>query len=92
MPRIWPDFLAERLLENGMGENTLARFERDVLSQSGVKTAIVLMGINDIGWPGSALAPDKKTSRGSADRRLPATDCAGTYPQGAYYRRHPDAL
>lgn len=49
-----------RLLDNIMGENALARFERDVLGQPGVETVIVLMGINDIGWPGSALAPDKQ--------------------------------
>lgn len=49
-----------RLLDSLMGENALARFERDVLGQPGVETVIVLMGINDIGWPGSALAPDKK--------------------------------
>ncbi|WP_226876506.1 SGNH/GDSL hydrolase family protein [Microbulbifer hainanensis] len=48
-----------RLLDNGMGENALARFQRDVLAQPGVESAIVLMGINDIGWPGSALAPQK---------------------------------
>lgn len=48
-----------RLLDSLMGENALARFERDVLDQPGVETVIVLMGINDIGWPGSALAPDK---------------------------------
>lgn len=49
-----------RLLDSLMGENALARFERDVLGQPGVDTVIVLVGINDIGWPGSALAPDKE--------------------------------
>ena len=32
-----------------MGENALARFDRDVLGQAGVKYLIVYMGINDIG-------------------------------------------
>lgn len=32
-----------------MGENALARFDRDVLSQAGVEYLIVYMGINDIG-------------------------------------------
>jgi lysophospholipase L1-like esterase len=32
-----------------VGENALARFDRDVLSQAGVKYVIVLEGINDIG-------------------------------------------
>ncbi|WP_250459280.1 SGNH/GDSL hydrolase family protein [Microbulbifer litoralis] len=48
-----------RLLDSLMGENALARFRRDVLGQPGVRTAIVMMGINDIGWPGSGLAPQK---------------------------------
>jgi len=46
-----------RLLGDRMGANALARFEQDVLSQPGVETVIVLMGINDIGWPGSPFAP-----------------------------------
>lgn len=71
----WPDFLAERvandgiavlnagisgarLLEDGMGDNALARFERDVLSKPHIETAVVLLGINDIAWPGSTFAPD----------------------------------
>jgi lysophospholipase L1-like esterase len=46
-----------RLLKDGMGERALARFEQDVLSQPGVSDVIVLLGINDIGWPGSPFAP-----------------------------------
>ena len=46
-----------RLLNDGMGERALARFEQDVLSQPGVSDVIVLLGINDIGWPGSPFAP-----------------------------------
>jgi lysophospholipase L1-like esterase len=38
-----------RLLGDGAGVNALARFDRDVLSQPGVKWLIVLEGINDIG-------------------------------------------
>ena len=49
-----------RLLSDGMGENALARFERDVLHQPGVRAAIVLIGINDISWPGPALARQEK--------------------------------
>lgn len=45
-----------RLLGDRMGVNAAARFEQDVLSQPGVRTAIVLMGINDIGWPRSIFA------------------------------------
>jgi lysophospholipase L1-like esterase len=48
-----------RLLGNRMGVNAAARFEQDVLNQPGVRTAIVLMGINDIGWPQTAFAPQE---------------------------------
>jgi lysophospholipase L1-like esterase len=46
-----------RLLQGGMGESGLARFERDVLRHAGVRAAIVLLGTNDIGWPGGPFAP-----------------------------------
>ncbi|GAA5080989.1 SGNH/GDSL hydrolase family protein [Lysobacter panacisoli] len=46
-----------RLLRDRMGENALARFDRDVLSQPGIASAIVLIGINDIGWDGTPLGP-----------------------------------
>ena len=38
-----------RLIGDGAGVNALARFDRDVLGQPGVKWLIVLEGINDIG-------------------------------------------
>jgi lysophospholipase L1-like esterase len=46
-----------RLLGDRMGVNALARFDRDVLSQPRIKTVIVLLGINDISWPGTAFDP-----------------------------------
>ncbi|MEO8120705.1 MAG: SGNH/GDSL hydrolase family protein [Rhodoferax sp.] len=46
-----------RLLGDRMGVNALARFDRDVLSQPRVKTVVVLLGINDISWPGTAFDP-----------------------------------
>jgi lysophospholipase L1-like esterase len=39
---------------NLFGPAALARFDRDVLAQAGVTHVIVLLGINDIGHPGSA--------------------------------------
>jgi lysophospholipase L1-like esterase len=39
-----------RLLNDGMGANALARLDRDVFSLTGVKWMIVLEGINDIGF------------------------------------------
>jgi lysophospholipase L1-like esterase len=38
-----------RLLEDGLGPNALARFDRDVLAQAGARWVIVLEGINDLG-------------------------------------------
>lgn len=46
-----------RLLGDRMGVNALARFDRDVLSQARVMTVVVLLGINDISWPGTAFDP-----------------------------------
>src|SRR5579859_1016954 len=58
----WTDDLARRgvdvlnvaiggnnVLNDGLGPNALARFDRDVLSRPGVKTVIVLEGSNDLG-------------------------------------------
>jgi lysophospholipase L1-like esterase len=50
-----------RLLNDGLGPNALARLDRDVLSQPGVRTLILLEGINDIG---------------TLTRDAPATDAA----------------
>ncbi|AZC61313.1 SGNH/GDSL hydrolase family protein [Pseudomonas chlororaphis] len=47
-----------RLLEDGMGASALARFERDVLGKPGVKSVMLMLGINDISWPGTAFAPN----------------------------------
>jgi len=44
-----------RVLSDRMGVNALARFDEDVLSHPHVDTVILMMGINDIGWPGSPL-------------------------------------
>ncbi len=38
-----------RILNDGWAQNALARFDRDVTAQSGVRYLIVLEGINDIG-------------------------------------------
>lgn len=47
-----------RLLGSRMGENAAARFTRDVLSVPDVSTVVVLIGINDIAWPGQSFDPD----------------------------------
>ena len=46
-----------RVLNDGLGPNALARLDRDVLSQPGVRWLIVLEGINDLGTR-SATARD----------------------------------
>jgi lysophospholipase L1-like esterase len=38
-----------RLLLDGLGPNALARFDRDVVAQTGVRAVIVLEGVNDLG-------------------------------------------
>jgi lysophospholipase L1-like esterase len=50
------------ILVHCVGENALARFDRDVLAQAGVKYIIVLEGINDIGRLHEPNRPDYKLS------------------------------
>jgi lysophospholipase L1-like esterase len=38
-----------RMLKDGIGPNLVSRFDRDVLSRSGVTHALVLIGVNDLG-------------------------------------------
>jgi lysophospholipase L1-like esterase len=45
-----------RVLRDGTGSSALARFDRDVLSQSGVQWVMLLEGINDIGREASQPA------------------------------------
>jgi lysophospholipase L1-like esterase len=47
----------DKVLSDRMGVNALARFDRDVLSEPHADVVTLMMGINDIGWPGCALAP-----------------------------------
>jgi len=44
-------------MKDRMGTNALARFDRDVVAQPNVKAVVVLLGINDISWPGSTFEP-----------------------------------
>ncbi|MBV8575101.1 MAG: SGNH/GDSL hydrolase family protein [Acetobacteraceae bacterium] len=46
-----------RVLRDRMGDNALARFDRDVLSQPHADTVVLMMGINDVGWPDTILVP-----------------------------------
>ncbi|MDH2566232.1 SGNH/GDSL hydrolase family protein [Acinetobacter baumannii] len=49
-----------RLLTDGMGDRVLKRLNSEIFQYSGVKTLIVLVGINDISWPGTAFAPKQQ--------------------------------
>ena len=46
-----------RVLQDGIGPSALARFDRDVLAQSGVAYVIVFEGINDLGLGFGRLPP-----------------------------------
>ena len=46
-----------RILHDGTGPNALARFDRDVLAQAGVKYLVILEGINDIGHAADPVQP-----------------------------------
>ena len=53
-----------RVLHDGTGPSALARFDRDVIAQAGVKYVVVMEGINDIGH---AFDPGKPYDVVSAD-------------------------
>jgi lysophospholipase L1-like esterase len=46
-----------RILHDGTGPNALARFDRDVLAQAGVKYLIIMESINDIGHAQDPVNP-----------------------------------
>ncbi|MFK3979607.1 SGNH/GDSL hydrolase family protein [Micromonospora sp. NPDC050397] len=48
-----------RVLNDGLGPNVLARLDRDVLAQSGVKWLILFEGVNDIGTAAATEAAQK---------------------------------
>ena len=57
-----------RVLYDGAGVSALARLDRDVLAQPGVKNLIILESINDIGWP--HMKPPRPPN-GEALREMP---------------------
>jgi lysophospholipase L1-like esterase len=59
-----------RILHDGAGVSALARFDADVLAQPGVRTLIILEGINDIGFP---HIPPGVFGRGRDDSAFDAT-------------------
>ncbi len=51
-----------RILRDGLGPNALARFDRDVLAQTGVRWLLVFEGINDIGTARDARKQGKDSA------------------------------
>ena len=45
-----------RILADGLGPNALSRIDRDVLSQSGIRYAMIFEGVNDIGTAATDVA------------------------------------
>lgn len=58
------------ILIHCVAQNALARFDRDVLSQAGVKYVIVLEGINDIGTLHNPNRPDYKLTAEDLEQGL----------------------
>jgi lysophospholipase L1-like esterase len=56
-----------RILRDRMGDNALARFDRDVLSHPRADTVVLMMGINDVGWPGTILVPKGEPAPSAED-------------------------
>ena len=56
-----------RVLRDRMGDNALARFDRDVLSHPHADTVVLMMGINDIGWPDTLLVPKGEPAPAAED-------------------------
>ena len=63
--------IGNRLLEDSpeatpygkvLGESGIARFDRDVLSQTGVKYVFIALGVNDIAFPGSLTPASARVS------------------------------
>jgi lysophospholipase L1-like esterase len=58
------------ILHDGLGPSALARFDRDVIAQSGVRWVLIFEGVNDIG--GSRRAIERGQTPDVADRIIQA--------------------
>ena len=63
-----------RLLADGVGPSGVERFGRDVLAQSGVTHAVILIGINDIGL---SLPPAMQALAPASSRPAPSRSPTG---------------
>tara|TARA_R110000764_G_scaffold1763_6_gene7675 strand:- start:490 stop:1713 length:1224 start_codon:yes stop_codon:yes gene_type:complete len=48
-----------RLLSDGMGRSVLARLDHDMLAVPGANVLVLLIGTNDIAWPGTPFSPEE---------------------------------
>jgi lysophospholipase L1-like esterase len=88
-----------RVLYDGTGASALARFDRDVLSQSGVKWVMLLEGINDIGRVGTPtpeaptaddlIAAYRQIVERAHTHGIKVIGCTLTPYEGAGYSREP---
>jgi lysophospholipase L1-like esterase len=86
-----------KVLRDGAGVSAVARFDRDVLSQSGVKWVMLLEGINDIGTgrPGDPVTVDDLTGayeqmiEEAHTHGIKVIGCTLTPFLGAPYKREP---
>ncbi|MGC2620359.1 MAG: SGNH/GDSL hydrolase family protein, partial [Acidobacteriaceae bacterium] len=74
------------LLTDGLGPNTLARFDRDVLAQPGAHYLIVFEGVNDLGGLAQHAATMTPEASQSAHAAL-AAQIIAAYQQ-IFYRAH----
>ncbi len=81
-----------RVLNPGAGPSALARFDRDVLDEPGVRYVIILEGINDIGRANFSKDAADSVSAADDDFRTSATGGADARPGRGGLRRHADAL
>lgn len=56
-----------RVLTDQLGVNALARFNDDVLAHPHVEAMVLMMGINDIGWPDSPLTASTEPAPSAED-------------------------
>jgi lysophospholipase L1-like esterase len=75
-----------RVLHDGLGPNALARLDRDVLAQSGVRWLVVFEGVNDIGTADATAAAQQRVSAdliGAYEQILTRAHAAGIPVYGA---------
>lgn len=84
-----------RLLEDGLGPNVLARFDRDVLARAGVRYLIVLEGVNDLGTLHGVIPPASEpphpAEAGTAPEKA-ANGAGGASNESGAIQQRPPAL